>query len=94
MRRANGWYGFAMPPAAVATCIDGLQRAAAEVDRPAELGELELTVTPPPGPVDAATVDAYRELGVARLVMLPHVRDVDSIIQFVNDTAEAHLRAR
>lgn len=94
VRRANGWYGFAMPPAAVATCIDGLQRAAAEVDRPAELGELELTVTPPPGPVDAATVDAYRELGVARLVMLPHVRDVDSIIQFVNDTAEAHLRAR
>ncbi|HAP75702.1 MAG TPA: hypothetical protein DCR14_06425, partial [Acidimicrobiaceae bacterium] len=88
---ANGWYGFAMPPAGVAACVEGLQRAATEVERPAELGELELTVTPPPGPVDAATVEAYRELGVTRLVMLPHVRDTDSIIQFVNDTADAHL---
>jgi len=31
-----------------------------------------------------------RHLSVARLVMLPRARDVDSIIQFVTDTAEAH----
>ena len=90
VRRANGWYGFAMPPDAVAKCIDGLDRAAAEIDRAPELGELELTVTPPPGPVDADTVDKYRQLGVARLVMLPRARDVEGIIQFVTDTAEAH----
>jgi hypothetical protein len=79
-----------MPPDAVARCIDGLERAAAEIDRAPDLGELELTVTPPPGPVDADTVDKYRQLGVGRLVMLPRARDVESIIQFVTDTAEAH----
>lgn len=91
VRRANGWYGFALSPDAVATCIAGLERAAAELDRPAELGELELTVTPPPGPVDADTVDRYRQLGVARLVMLSRAGDVESIIRFVTETAEAHL---
>ncbi len=91
VRRANGWYGFALSPEAVATCVAGLERAATDVDRPAELGELELTVTPPPGPVDADTVDRYRQLGVARLVMLPRANDVESIIQFVNETAETHL---
>jgi hypothetical protein len=92
VRRANGWYGFAMSPEAVAASIDGLARAAAEVDRPAELGALELTVTPPAGPVDAATVDQYRQLGIARLVMLRRARDIESMLQFVTDTAEAHLR--
>lgn len=91
VRRANGWYGFALAPDAVASCVDGLRRAAAQVERPATLGELELTVTPPAGPIDAATVDQYRQLGVTRLVMLPRVRDADGIIQFVTDTAEAHL---
>lgn len=91
VRCANGWYGFAMTPAAAAACIDGLRSAAAEVDRPAELGPLELTVTPPAGPVDAELVDEYRRLGVARLVMLPRARDVEAIIQFVDETAEAHL---
>jgi hypothetical protein len=81
-----------MPPDTVARCIVGLERAAAETDRAPELGELELTVTPPPGPVDADTVDKYRQLGVARLVMLPRARDVEGIIQFVTDTAEAHRR--
>ncbi len=91
VHRANGWYGFAMQPEAVARCIDGLGRAAAETDRAPSLGEIEITVTPPPGPVDADTVDQYRQLGVARLVMLPRSRDVEGIIQLVTDTAEAHL---
>jgi probable F420-dependent oxidoreductase len=91
VRRANGWYGFALAPDAVARCIEGLERAAAEVDRSAALGDLELTVTPPAGPVDADTVERYRQLGVTRLVMLPRVRETESIIRFVTDTAEAHL---
>jgi alkanesulfonate monooxygenase SsuD/methylene tetrahydromethanopterin reductase-like flavin-dependent oxidoreductase (luciferase family) len=90
VHRANGWYGFAMQPDAVAQCIDGLERAAGETDRALALGQLELTVTPPPGPVDADMVDKYRQLGVARLVMLPRARDVDGIIHLVTDTAEAH----
>lgn len=91
VHRANEWYGFAMSPEAVSKCLDGLQRAAAETDRPARLGQLEFTVTPPPGPVDADTVDRYRQLGVGRLVMLPRGRDADGITRFVADTADVHL---
>jgi probable F420-dependent oxidoreductase len=91
VHRANGWYGFAMPPEAATRCVSGLERATADTDRSPHLGPLELTVTPPPGPVDAGTVDRYRQLGVARLVMLPAARDVDGIIELVNQTAAAHL---
>ncbi len=91
VHRANEWYGFAMSPEAVSRCIDGLSRAAGETDRSPELGPLGFTVTPPPGPVDADTVDRYRQLGVTRLVMLPRRLGVDGIIQFVTDTADAHL---
>jgi hypothetical protein len=37
---------------------------------PAELGPLEISVTPV-GPVDAATADAFAELGVDRLIVSP-----------------------
>ena len=80
-----------MTPDTVSRCIDGLGRAAAETDRSPHLGQLELTVTPPPGAVDADTVDRYRQLGVARLVMLPRASDVDGILQLITETADAHL---
>ena len=91
VHRANEWYGFAMTPEAVSRCLHGLERAATETDRAPRLGRLEFTVTPPPGLVDADTVDRYRQLGVTRLVMLPRGRDIDGIIQFIAATAAAHL---
>ena len=42
----HGWYGFAMTPEAAGASLDGLRAAADQVERPAELGELEITVTP------------------------------------------------
>src|SRR4029453_18213837 len=47
--RGNGWYGFALAPAATEKCLRGLERAASEVERPAGLGRLEITATAPPG---------------------------------------------
>jgi probable F420-dependent oxidoreductase len=67
---ANGWYGFATTPAEAGGSIAALRRLAQEHERPADLGRLELTVTPV-GPLDRATVDQYQELGVDRLVLLP-----------------------
>jgi probable F420-dependent oxidoreductase len=67
---ANGWYGFATTPAEAGGYIAALRRLAQEHERPADLGRLELTVTPV-GPLDRATVDQYQELGVDRLVLLP-----------------------
>ncbi|WP_152363229.1 TIGR03619 family F420-dependent LLM class oxidoreductase [Microlunatus speluncae] len=65
---ANGWYGF--DPDDLAGCLAGLRRAADKYERPEDLGQLEITVTPT-GPLDRAAVEHYTELGVDRLVVLP-----------------------
>jgi probable F420-dependent oxidoreductase len=64
---ANGWYGFSMDLAQAAECLSGLRSAAAEVERPASLGALEISLTPR-GPVDRHTVARFAELGVHRLI--------------------------
>ena len=51
-------------------------RLADEVDRPAELGQLEITITPLPGPIDADTVRRYEDLGVDRLVLVQDFADM------------------
>jgi hypothetical protein len=65
-----------MPPEAAAGSIEGLRRAADEVDRPAALGDLELTITPR-GRLTAETAAAFAELGVDRLVIIPNPKDDD-----------------
>ena len=67
----NGWYGFSLDPAETADCVAKLQQIAAERERPAELGQLELTVTPN-GKLDRDTIARYAELGISRLVLLPN----------------------
>jgi alkanesulfonate monooxygenase SsuD/methylene tetrahydromethanopterin reductase-like flavin-dependent oxidoreductase (luciferase family) len=68
VERANGWYGFALDPEAVAGCTKGLAGAARAVSRPASLGRLEISVTPK-GKLDAAAVGRYAALGVERLIV-------------------------
>jgi probable F420-dependent oxidoreductase len=68
--RGQGWYGFALKPDGVAGCIAGLRAAAVEVERPADLGPLEITVTPR-GRLTADVASAFAELGVDRLVPFP-----------------------
>ncbi|GAC1595919.1 MAG: LLM class F420-dependent oxidoreductase [Acidimicrobiales bacterium] len=68
--KGDGWYGFALTPEQTSKCLEGLRTAAGEVDRPAALGELEISVTPRGGltPERAA---AFAELGVHRLIPMP-----------------------
>ena len=68
--RGHGWYGFAQTPDDTARSLAGLRQAAAEVDRPPALGELEITVTPRVR-VTTATVAEFAALGVHRLVPMP-----------------------
>jgi probable F420-dependent oxidoreductase len=68
--RGQGWYGFAMTPESAAKSLSDLRTAASEIARPAELGALEITVTPR-GRLTAETAAAFAELGVHRLVPLP-----------------------
>ena len=74
--RCHGWYGFFQDLDATASAIAELNRLGDEVERPAELGRLEITVTPVPGPIDADTVRRYEDLGVDRLVVLQDFTDM------------------
>ena len=74
--RGHGWYGFALTPETAGEQVEGLRRAAEDVERPPELGPLETSVTPR-GAVDPATFDAFAAAGISRLVVAP--RGVDGI---------------
>lgn len=106
MRRAvtmgNGWYGFGIDLDQAIGALAGLKDAASQCSRPAELGELEITVTPV-GPLGAAEVEAFAAAGVHRLVALPKAargRDdrhattgLDDLLRRVDDIgalAQAH----
>ena len=99
---ADGWYGFYLDVQETERYARDLRRLAMECERPAELGRLELTVTPA-GPLDKATVERYAELGVDRLVLLPqpdagprqrHVPvPVDRILRNIDTVAEQIIAA-
>jgi probable F420-dependent oxidoreductase len=67
---ANGWYGFGLDLAETRRYIDELRSVGKEHERPAELGPLEITITPM-GRLDRVAIERYEELGVDRIVMLP-----------------------
>lgn len=89
--RGNGWYGFLRDLAAARADLDGLAAARRSVTRPPALGALEISVTPPPR-IDLDTALRYRDLGVDRLVLLPHARDEASILRWIDETAETLVR--
>lgn len=68
---ANGWYGFGLTLEQTKQHLENLRRTAGQHARPAELGNLEITVTPV-GPFDRCTVEAFAAAGVHRLVVLPN----------------------
>jgi probable F420-dependent oxidoreductase len=67
--RAYGWYGYWLTPDDVAASLAGLRAAADGVERPADLGELEISVTPR-GAISPERVAAFADVGVHRLVLL------------------------
>jgi probable F420-dependent oxidoreductase len=84
VRSGNGWYGWDLDPDAAAGSIAKL---AAAGERPAALGELEITITPP-GTPDLDTVRRYADLGVARLVVQPHTMDGTAIEDLITTMAD------
>jgi probable F420-dependent oxidoreductase len=74
--RADGWYGFFQDLDSTKRSLDELARLADEMERPAVLGELRVTITPPPGAIDRDTVNRFEDLGVHRLVLLHDFMDM------------------
>jgi hypothetical protein len=68
-----------------------LQAAHGQYQRPASLGELEISVTPR-GPVTADSLRAYADAGVHRLIVYPlPVDDEADVDRFVAQQAEIVL---
>ena len=86
--QGDGWYGFALDVAKAREALTGLREAATHVQRPAHLGPLEISVTPPRGTatVDVDMAKAYAEAGVHRLILMPSPKlDAKGLDEFVAD---------
>ena len=85
----HGWFGNGNSPDDLARHLDGLAKAATEVERPDRLGPLEVTFMQlDPVEVDPATARRYDNLGVDRLLLYPlPLVDVDDIAVFLEHHA-------
>lgn len=84
--RGHQWYGFFRSPEQVARDIAALRTAAGQVERPAALGRLEISVTPS-GPLTPAMVDAYAAAGVDRIVTMPGSKTVEATAERLSTEA-------
>lgn len=67
--RGHGWYGWAQTPKQTRGVLAQLGEIASAAQRPHELGELEITITPP-ARLTPEAVEDYAESGVHRLISL------------------------
>ncbi len=77
---ANGWYGYNMDVDTAAKHIAALKATAETTERPAGLGKLELSITPPREPITLSMAEEYKHLGVDRLILQSTVRDKTAIL--------------
>ncbi len=87
----HGWYGFALDVAETQKSVTALREAEKKASRPAELGRLEISVTPPGFDVpDKATIDAYAAAGVDRVIIRPKPdMDAAALERFAADAGRA-----
>jgi probable F420-dependent oxidoreductase len=86
----HGWYGFGLDVEQTARDLEALRQAEKRYHRPADLGKLEISITPPSYDVDQETVKRYAAVGVDRLVLRPQpTLDSAGLEQFVTTTARA-----
>jgi probable F420-dependent oxidoreductase len=70
IRFARGWYGYALTLEQTREVIAALAAMRKRVERPPELGDVEITIAPRE-PVTAETIAAYQAIGVSRLLVRP-----------------------
>ena len=88
--KAQGWYGFALDVQASENCLGALQSQRQEIERNADLGELEISITPR-APLTDELLKAYEDLGVDRLILLQTGRSEDDLLSFVDDISGKYI---
>jgi probable F420-dependent oxidoreductase len=88
IEQANGWYGFALDLDETAAVLAQLREAAKRYQRPATLGELEISIAPRV-PIDKETAQSFAELGIHRLIFIPPPeKDAPSLVQWLTTLGE------
>ncbi len=83
IEQANGWYGYAYDLDETADVVSQIREAANRYQRPASLGELEISIAPRI-PLDKETAQRFAELGVHRLIFIPPPeKDASSLVQWI-----------
>ena len=90
-RYGNGWYGFLTDLEVTAQSIEWIRGYIAAGGRPGELGEVEISVTPPMR-LTTAIVDKYAEIGVHRLIPMSNATSLSEILRLVDDIGEIASR--
>jgi probable F420-dependent oxidoreductase len=86
--QGQGWYGFGMDVEETRKSIAALGDAAKKSQRPAELGKLEISITPPGFDIPDKTLqDSYAAAGVDRLIVRPRPEmDAAALERFAAET--------
>jgi probable F420-dependent oxidoreductase len=83
-RFGNGWYGFLTDIDSTAERIEWLRVFIANGMRPSELGEVEISVTPPKR-LTREVVDRYEDIGVHRLIPAFNGNTLEGALRFVDE---------
>lgn len=82
---AHGWYGWELDPDQTVSALGALREAAERYGRPAHLGDLEITITPPPH-FDADMARRYADVGVHRLVLQTQTSEGSAVDDLIEST--------
>jgi probable F420-dependent oxidoreductase len=87
IQAGNGWYGWDLDLEQTARTLAELRETTARIGRPAGLGDLEITITPP-GTIDIDVARRYADLGVHRLAIQPHTMEGAAIEELITTVGE------
>jgi probable F420-dependent oxidoreductase len=89
--KGHGWYGFGLDVGETRRAVAALGEAGGKVERPRELGKLEISITPPGFDVpDGKLLDAYAAAGVDRLILRPRPdMDAAALERFAAETGRS-----
>ena len=87
VQAGNGWYGWELDLEQTARTLAELRETTGRIGRPAGLGDLEITITPP-GTIDIDAARRYADLGVHRLAIQPHTMDGSAIEELITTVGE------
>ena len=82
-RYGNGWFGFLTDIEATSRSLEWIEAAIANGERPVELGNVEISVTPPMR-LTGEVIDRYEEIGVHRLIPVSAATTLDEALRFVD----------